>query len=123
MVGSKERGKQMGQVPGAGTLGFGFDITKRYDGESTTRRIFKEGANTGQVTIGTTVYGVPANVAVEIKPDTDGITSVFSDRQLVQDYFSAKAGITPSGFGFTAHFDAPYSHISPSHHSSHYSPV
>ncbi len=95
----------------------------RYDEQSTTRRIFKEGPNSGQVTIGTTVYGVPANMAVEIKPENDGVTKVFSDRQLVQDYFSGKAGITASGFGFTGHFDASYSQVSTSDKSYHYSLV
>jgi hypothetical protein len=111
----------MDTVPGADTLGFGFDIIKKYDETSATQRIFKEGAReASQITIGKTVYAVPANVAVIIRSESDGVTKAYSSREQVQSYFSAKAGVTASGFGFEGQFEAAYSFVSESDKSYSY---
>ena len=56
----------MDRIPGADTLGFGFDITKRYHESSTTQRIFKEGKGKDTtMTLGKTTYAVPENIGAE----------------------------------------------------------
>jgi hypothetical protein len=111
----------MDTVPGADTLGFGFNITKSYDDKSTTQRIFNEGQrDASQITVGETVYAVPANVAVAIKAESDTTAKAFSTREQVQSYFSSKAGITVSAFGFEGQFEAAYSFTSSSDKSYSY---
>jgi len=102
----------MDTIPGADTLGFGFDVTKRYHESSTTEQIFKEGTPDARtMTLGTTTYAVPQNIATESIKKSDSMSRVFSTRQQVQDHFSGKAGITGSGFGFKGHFDMSYSSL------------
>jgi hypothetical protein len=114
----------MDTIPGADTLGFGFDITKRYHESSTTEQIFKEGTpDARQMTLGTTTYSVPQNIATESIKKTDGTSQVFSTRQQVQDHFSGKAGISGSGFGFKGHFEMSYSHLTNSDRSYYYALV
>src|ERR1700753_1104962 len=120
-----ERGdERMDRIPGADTLGVGFNITKRYHESSTTSQVFKEGkADYQQMTIGTTPYAVPQNIAAEIAAMTDLTTHVYTTRQQVQNHFSSKAGISGSGFGFKGQFDASYSHVATSEKSYYYALV
>lgn len=114
----------MDTIPGSDTLGYGFDITKRYHESSTTEQIFRDGdADARTMTIGTTQYGVPGNIAAESIKKTDGTSQVFSTRQQVQDHFSVKAGISGSGFGFKGQFEASYSHVANSDKSYYYALV
>jgi hypothetical protein len=108
----------MDTIPGADTLGFGFNINKSYDEKSTTQRIFNEGKrDASTITIGKTVYGVPENVAVAIRSETDGISSAFSTREEVQNYFAGKAGVSVSSFGFEGQFESAYKFVSTSEKS------
>jgi len=114
----------MDTIPGADTLGFGFDVTKRYHESSTTEQIFKEGTPDARtMTLGTTTYSVPQNIGTEPLKKSEGSSRVFSTRQQVQDHFSGKAGITGSGFGFKGHFDMSYSHLAKSDKSYYYALV
>lgn len=114
----------MDRIPGADTLGFGFDFTKKYDPSSTTQRIFKEGrTEDSTITIGKTQYAVPQNIGMEPVKKTDGTSVVFSTRQQVQEHFAAKAGISGSGFGFKGHVEASYSHATKNDRSYYYALV
>jgi hypothetical protein len=114
----------MDTIPGADTLGFGFDVTKRYHESSTTSQIFKEGKiDARPMTIGTTVYNVPENIATESINRKDSQSHVFSSRQQVQDHFSSKADVKGSGFGFKGHFEASYSHVANTDKSYYYALV
>ena len=100
----------MDTIPGADTLGFGFDILKPYDKSSTTARLFNYGEpEKSQMTIGGVAYAVPENISVQPDREKKGESNVFYTRQQVQNHFSGKAGITGSGFGFKGHFDMSYS--------------
>ena len=114
----------MDRIPGADTLGFGFDFTKKYDPSSTTQRIFKEGrADDSTTTIGKSTYSIPQNIGMEQFQKTDGTSVVYSTRQQVQEHFAAKAGITASGFGFKGHVEASYAHVSRHDRSYYYALV
>jgi hypothetical protein len=114
----------MDTIPGADTLGFGFDILKPYDKSSTTSQLFNFGElDKSQLTIGGIAHGVPENIAVHPDKEKKGDSQVFSTRQQVQDHFSTKAGITGSGFGFKGHFDMSYSKTSNSDKSYYYALV
>jgi hypothetical protein len=116
----KEKNK-MEIIPGYDTLGYGFDILKIYDKSSTTSQVFRPGdLDTRQQKIGDTTYYLPENATFEPDRETDGTSKVFYTRQQVQEYFSVKAGVTGSGFGFKGHFDMSYSKVSNSDKSYYY---
>lgn len=102
----------MATIPGIGVVGFGFNIFKNYDQSSTTSQLFNLGAlDSDTFALGSTIYTVPANVAVTPLKSREGESQVYSSREKVQDHFSLKAGITGTGFGFTGHIDSSYSKI------------
>lgn len=102
----------MSEIPGAGVLGYGFNILGEYDISSVTRQIFEHrDLDSQSYTYQPTglTYQVPDNTTVIPNTTTTGASQVFSTRQQVQTYFAAKAGAKGSYGAFSGEFNAAYS--------------
>lgn len=104
----------MNEIPGAGMLGYGFNILGKYDETSITSRLFKyshEKEKTYTYYPTNIEYAVPDNTTVISDTQTTGTAHVYSNRMQFQEYFMAKAGVKGSYWGFSTEFNAAYSQV------------
>ena len=99
-------------IPGAGLLGFGFNVLGTYDVASALSSLFAPQAVATQWTDPATgiVYDVPKNVSVINDSQTSGAAYTFTDRRQFAEHFasSVHANISAGGGMFSGEFDAAY---------------
>jgi len=92
-------------IPGAATLGYGFDILGTYSDSAKIRPLFKMDYSSQRTFMD---YIVPLNVDAESERETYGNSTYVDSRRKMEEFFSAKASIK-AGFGaFSGQFDASY---------------
>lgn len=96
-------------LPGAETLGYGFNIFGEYSTDSRISPLFdiqfdasREYERDGKT------YLLPSNASFDPSTSLDGSTYVFETRQKVQEHFAAKAGLSARFGAFSGQFSASY---------------
>ena len=93
-------------IPGAGSLGYGFDVFGKYSDSSKTRPLFNmvyDGKQTFKD------YLVPLNVNVDSKSHNYGGSTYVDSRRKMEDYFSSKLKVTAKYGFFSGQFEASFS--------------
>ena len=93
-------------IPGASSLGYGFDVFGRYSDFSKTRPLFNmvyDGKQTFKE------YLVPENVNVDNKSHNYGSSTYVDSRQKMESYFSSKLKVEAKYGFFSGQFSASYS--------------
>ncbi|HTZ85331.1 MAG TPA: MAC/perforin domain-containing protein [Solirubrobacteraceae bacterium] len=93
-------------IPGAGTLGYGFDVMGTYSDAAKTRPLFKMAYDSQQTW---SDYLVPSNTSVDPQRKVAGYSTYVDSRRKMEEFFSAKASVKASYGLFSAQFDASYS--------------
>ncbi len=97
-------------LPGADTLGYGFNIFGQYDSSSKISPLFDMQFDASREwRSGNVTYLLPQNASFDPSPSHNGDTYVFSSRQKVQEHFAAKASVSASYGPFSGEFEAAYS--------------
>ena len=93
-------------IPGASSLGYGFDVFGRYSDDSKTRPLFNmvyDGKQTFKE------YLVPENVNVENRSHNYGSSTFVDSRQKMESYFSGNLKVAAKYGFFSGQFSASYS--------------
>lgn len=92
-------------IPGAATLGYGFDVMGSYDEKSKTRALFEISYRKKTFQD----YLVPENASVDPKRITMGGSTFVNSRRKMENFFSAAANVGATYGFFSGQFDASYS--------------
>lgn len=97
-------------IPGAGVVGFGFDITRQYNQNSVTSQLFSTvaGPETTQTIDGTT-YSVPFNMSYQPISSTSAQSYVTESQLDFARTFAQNIGVDASIGAFSGEFDHAYS--------------
>jgi hypothetical protein len=93
-------------IPGASSLGYGFDVFGRYSDSSKTRPLFNivyDGKQTYNE------YLVPQNVNVDNKRHNYGNATYVDSRKKIEEHFSANLKVSAKYGFFSGQFEASYS--------------
>jgi hypothetical protein len=103
----------MNNVPGAGDLGWGFDIFGNYGDSALKTQLFQMSGGTEWTDpISKVIYHIPDNIALSLVQKSDSNSQVFDTATAVQEYFAAKAKLEASYVGefgaFSGAFNSAY---------------
>jgi hypothetical protein len=93
-------------IPGASSLGYGFDVFGKYSDSSKIRPLFNmvyDGKQTYKD------YLVPLNVNIDPKTHNYGSSTYVDSRRKIEEYFSSKLTVSAKYGFFSGQFDASYS--------------
>src|SRR6185295_16177520 len=93
-------------IPGASSLGYGFDVFGKYSDSSKIRPLFNmvyDGKQTYKD------YLVPLNVNIDPKTHNYGSSTYVDSRRKIEEYFSSKLSVSAKYGFFSGQFDASYS--------------
>ena len=93
-------------IPGASSLGYGFDVFGRYSDSSKTRPLFNM-VYDGKQTYND--YLVPQNVNVDNKRHNYGNSTYVDSRKKIEEHFSANLKVSAKYGFFSGQFEASYS--------------
>jgi MAC/Perforin domain len=94
-------------IPGAASLGYGFDVFGSYSDSSKTRPLFNMVYDQGGQTYKD--YLVPLNVNVDQSSRNYGDSTYVDTRRKIEEYFSANLKVTAKYGFFSGQFEASYS--------------
>jgi hypothetical protein len=114
-------GPNLNLVPGAGVLGFGFDVSAASDPSKVTQRIVSIDESGGTtVSEGGIDYLLPANVNLIDIHRSDINFNMFASRAEFSEYRAGEAQVKASAWGFSSEFDASFSSLKQGEDASYY---